>query len=138
MALGSISASPGEAVILSTGTPIPAQWTCRRRCRYRGYEAVAVDVGIVEIIRNVLGRLVVGDQEPQQAEQLALGDEDRRERRRRLVGVGYLDDGIPAITRWKALYRPLPTACPVARGIDVSGLKLTGSARAFQRYAAHA
>ena len=24
-----------EAVILSTGTPIPAQWTCRRRCRYR-------------------------------------------------------------------------------------------------------
>ena len=24
-----------EAVILSTGTPIPAQWTCRRRRRYR-------------------------------------------------------------------------------------------------------
>ena len=24
----------GEAVSLSTGTPIPAQWTCRRRCRY--------------------------------------------------------------------------------------------------------
>ena len=24
-----------EAVILSAGTPIPAQWTCRRRCRYR-------------------------------------------------------------------------------------------------------
>ena len=24
-----------EAVILSTGTPIPAQRTCRRRCRYR-------------------------------------------------------------------------------------------------------
>ena len=22
-----------EAVILSTGTPLPAQWTCRRRCR---------------------------------------------------------------------------------------------------------
>ena len=34
-----ISASPtacplrGEAVVLSTGTPIPVQWTCRRRCR---------------------------------------------------------------------------------------------------------
>ena len=25
----------GEAVILSTGTPKPAQWTCRRQCRYR-------------------------------------------------------------------------------------------------------
>ena len=24
-----------KAVILSTGTPIPAQWKCRRRCRYR-------------------------------------------------------------------------------------------------------
>ena len=24
----------GEAVILGTGTAIPAQWTCRRRCRY--------------------------------------------------------------------------------------------------------
>ena len=24
-----------EAVILSTGTPIPARWTCRRRCRCR-------------------------------------------------------------------------------------------------------
>ena len=23
----------GEAFILSTSTPIPAQWTCRRRCR---------------------------------------------------------------------------------------------------------
>ena len=42
--IGSISAlyrhrrrhiAGGEAVILSTGTPIPAQWTCRRRCRYR-------------------------------------------------------------------------------------------------------
>ena len=51
--IGSISASPtacplcgygragaqndrlGEAVILSTGTPTPAQWTCRRRCRDR-------------------------------------------------------------------------------------------------------
>ena len=33
--IGSISASPSEAVIVSTGTPIPAQWTCRRRCRYR-------------------------------------------------------------------------------------------------------
>ena len=51
--IGSISASPtafpsrgygragtqndrlGEAVILSTGTPIPARWACRRRCRYR-------------------------------------------------------------------------------------------------------
>ena len=51
--IGSISASPtacplrgygragtrndhlGEAVILSTGTPIPAQRTCRRRCRDR-------------------------------------------------------------------------------------------------------
>ena len=31
-----ISASPtGEAVTLSTGAPIPAQWTCRRRCRDR-------------------------------------------------------------------------------------------------------
>ena len=28
-------ADGGEAVILSTGTPIPAQWACRRRCRYR-------------------------------------------------------------------------------------------------------
>ena len=25
-----------EAVILSTGTPIPAQWTCRRQCQDRG------------------------------------------------------------------------------------------------------
>ena len=51
--IGSISASPtacplrrygragaqndrlSEAVVLSTGTPIPAQWTRRRRCRYR-------------------------------------------------------------------------------------------------------
>ena len=50
--IGSISASPtasplrgygcvgtqnhrlAEAVVLSTGTPIPAQWTYRRRCRY--------------------------------------------------------------------------------------------------------
>ena len=24
-----------EAVILSTGAPMPAQWRCRRRCRYR-------------------------------------------------------------------------------------------------------
>ena len=24
-----------RAVILSAGTPIPARWTCRRRCRYR-------------------------------------------------------------------------------------------------------
>ena len=37
---GSISASPtacplSEAVISSTGAPMPAQWTCRRRCRYR-------------------------------------------------------------------------------------------------------
>ena len=24
-----------EVVILSTGTPIPVQWACRRRCRYR-------------------------------------------------------------------------------------------------------
>ena len=23
----------GEAVMLSTGTPLPAQWTCRRRCQ---------------------------------------------------------------------------------------------------------
>ena len=29
-----------EAVILSTGTPILAQWTCRRRCRYRADIAV--------------------------------------------------------------------------------------------------
>ena len=29
----------GEADILSTSTPIPAQWTCRRRCRdaYNSY-----------------------------------------------------------------------------------------------------
>ena len=51
--IGSISASPTACplrgysragtqndhltvvVILSTGTPMPAQWTCRRRCRYR-------------------------------------------------------------------------------------------------------
>ena len=31
---GSISALYSEAVILSTGTPIPARWPCRRRCRY--------------------------------------------------------------------------------------------------------
>ena len=24
----------GEAVVLSTGAPLPAQWACRRRCRY--------------------------------------------------------------------------------------------------------
>ena len=51
--IGSISASPtacllcgygragtqndrsSQAVILSTGTPVSAQWRCRRRCRYR-------------------------------------------------------------------------------------------------------
>ena len=32
----------GEAVILSTGTPIPAQLTCRRRCRERA-EKVDMD-----------------------------------------------------------------------------------------------
>ena len=34
-----------EAVILSTGTPIPAQWTCRRRCQYRWPMADVPPVG---------------------------------------------------------------------------------------------
>ena len=29
-----LSEAVSEAVILSTGAPILAQWTCRRRCRY--------------------------------------------------------------------------------------------------------
>ena len=32
---GSLNDCLSEAVILFTGTSIPAQWTCRRRCRYR-------------------------------------------------------------------------------------------------------
>ena len=38
-----------EAVILSTGTPIPAQRTCRRRCRYAGTSHTgAATVGVFE------------------------------------------------------------------------------------------
>ena len=45
--------SAGEAVILSTGTPIPAQWTCCRRCRDRKKwhgltDVVGLDVGLGE------------------------------------------------------------------------------------------
>ena len=29
----------GEAVIWSTGTPMPARWTCRRRCRTIGIDS---------------------------------------------------------------------------------------------------
>ena len=44
-----------EAVVLSTGTPIPAQWTRRRRCRDRGLGAAA-EMWAVNALRG-LGRV---------------------------------------------------------------------------------
>ena len=59
--IGSISASPtacllrgygcagtqndrhSEAAILSTGTSMPVQWACRRRCRYRAHGFTAIE-----------------------------------------------------------------------------------------------
>ena len=37
--------STSAAVILSTGTPTPAQWTCRRQCRDRANSGMVWELG---------------------------------------------------------------------------------------------
>ena len=58
-----------KAVILSTGTSVPAQWTCRRRCRKSRYRAADIEVfdeidqdgnGFLdEVVSIVLAHIVV-------------------------------------------------------------------------------
>ena len=52
--LGIADGMSGEAVILSTGTPIPAQWTCRRRRRdaYNSYGPIQVSLEEFLVLMN--------------------------------------------------------------------------------------
>ena len=45
----------GEAVVLSTGTPLPAQCTCRRRCRY----VVMLHVVREHVLQSAPNRLIL-------------------------------------------------------------------------------